>query len=229
MALDPKLFWNNKILEWEDGRYLVDKGSSASVFERIANSASSSLRHRMATTKKLLAPHIVGKKILEIGCGSGLLTRSIMENKAGSYLGIDIAENAISRAISRNSEYEWSDRVRFEVGDLDAVPINSYDIIVSLGLLDWLNDDQLKKIFVIGRNAHFIHAISEKRIHPHQWLHRAYVHLAYGYKTKGYIPRYYSTSEIQDLAVNYGEKEVFFYRESKLSFCTLATSLPITK
>jgi ubiquinone/menaquinone biosynthesis C-methylase UbiE len=226
MIIDPKQFWNKKILEWEDGRYFINDGSSIGIFERVANSASSSLRHRMAITKKLLAPHIAGKKILEIGCGSGLLTKSIMENLADSYLGIDIAQNAISRAIKRNSAYEWSDRVRFEVGDLDAIPKNSYDIIVSLGLLDWLNDDQLKQIFLIGRDSHFLHAISEKRAHPHQWLHRAYVHLSYGYKTKSYVPRYFNADEIRKLAKNCGGEQIFFYRDSKLSFCTLATSLP---
>ena len=144
MTFDVQEFWNKKIIGWEEGRYSNNSSSGTKLLERLANSASTSLRFRMEVAAKLLAPHVANKKVLEIGGGSGLLTKSIMDATAASYLGVDIAPIAIKKAKERNLNQEWSNQVVFEVRDLDTIPIGAYDIVVSLGLVDWLNDIELE-------------------------------------------------------------------------------------
>jgi hypothetical protein len=71
-SIDSKQFWEDKILTWEDGRY-GEEVKAGSWLERIANRASGSLRFRLTITKELLASHVKGKHIVELGCGSGFL------------------------------------------------------------------------------------------------------------------------------------------------------------
>ena len=98
MTIDTKEFWEEKLIGWEDGRY-GNSIKNTNWLERIANKASASLRYRIEITKILLSPHVKGKKIVEIGCGSGLLTKTLYDAGAKSYVGYDIAELAISNAI----------------------------------------------------------------------------------------------------------------------------------
>ena len=48
----------------------------------------------MIVAKKLLLNLVPNKKILEIGCGSGLLAEELIKAGAKSYLGYDFAEHA---------------------------------------------------------------------------------------------------------------------------------------
>jgi hypothetical protein len=45
--VDPKIFWDEKILKWEEGRYSLKQGSKHSLLESSANFLSNSLRFRM--------------------------------------------------------------------------------------------------------------------------------------------------------------------------------------
>ena len=96
MSFNIKDFWDNKILEWECGRYNLNTSKNKPL-EMIPDLVSKSLRFRLKITKELLKPHIKGKAIIEIGCGSGLLTKFLHDNGAKYYQGFDISENAINK------------------------------------------------------------------------------------------------------------------------------------
>ena len=85
---DPKEFWENKILSWEEGRYNLSESSySSTKLEKIANKGSNSLRFRIEKCGEILSKHVSGKDVVEIGCGRGLLVPRLMAAGAKSFRG----------------------------------------------------------------------------------------------------------------------------------------------
>ena len=222
--MDPKKFWDDKILGWEDGRYNFSDNTS-SMLEKIADQASASLRFRLNFAKELLLPHVTGKKIIEIGCGSGYLTANLVQAGAESYVGYDIAAAAIERARTISLDAGISSQVKYIHSGLENIESLDADIVFSLGLLDWLNDAELEKLFCISGNARWLHAIAEKRFSASQWLHRLYVQISYGYKNRGYIPRYYKCSHIEEIARRYCSNPITVIRDPRLSFGLFMSTL----
>ncbi|MGM3932456.1 class I SAM-dependent methyltransferase, partial [Salmonella sp. NW378] len=81
------------------------------------------------------------------------------EYGAASYLGIDIAEAAIMRARERYGENDG--RIRFEINGVAEMAPLAADLVISLGLFDWLRDDEIADVFRKSGSAHFLHAIAE--------------------------------------------------------------------
>ncbi len=222
--MDPKTFWEEKIIGWEDGRYNTATGKS-SILERLADQASTSLRFRLEYARTLLLPHVPGKKIVEIGCGSGFLTPDLISGGAKSYIGYDIAASALVRAKDIADEAGISGEVEYVHSGLENINHIDADIVFSLGLLDWLNDGELEKLFSISGQAQWLHAIAEKRFSASQWVHRLYVQLSYGYKSSGYIPRYYKHSDIEEIAKRHCSKPITIHRDRRLSFGLFMSTL----
>ena len=224
MPVDPKQFWEDKLSSWEQGRYGKQQRPSG-ILEWIANRSSTSLRYRLANTPELLKPFLAGKRVVELGCGSGLLAAKLIEHGAASYLGIDIAESAIRNARQAHGGHDA--RIAFAVGGVADLQPLAADLVISLGLLDWLRDDEIANVFAKSGSADFLHAIAERRPGLQQWLHRAYVELAYGYRTDSYRPRYLTCSHIEALATAVVRRRLYVYRHWQLSFGALISSLPI--
>jgi 2-polyprenyl-3-methyl-5-hydroxy-6-metoxy-1,4-benzoquinol methylase len=223
-TVDPKAFWEDKILSWEQGRYQTTH-TDKNLLERFANRASESLRFRQWVAGNILVKQVAGKRVLELGCGSGLLAQRLLSAGAHSYIGIDFSERAIENARARADEAGISDRVRFEAKSIKEMSEMQSDVVFSLGLLDWLSDDELDYIFKITAGTDYLHTISEKRASMANWIHRAYVQLAYGRQTGSYRPRYFSVAEIEEIARRHTNKSVRAFRERRLSFGTLVTTL----
>ena len=119
MSIDPKQFWEMRLLKWEQGRY-GRPDRPVGPLEWIANRSSMSLRHRIAITPELLKPFLANKRVVELGCGSGILAGRLIAYGAASYLGIDIAEAAIRMA--RASYGADDERMRFEVSSVADMP-----------------------------------------------------------------------------------------------------------
>jgi SAM-dependent methyltransferase len=223
MAVDPKQFWETKLLAWEQGRY-GDPDRPHGFLEWIANRSSLSLRFRVAITPELLRPYLAGKRVVELGCGSGIIAGKLIEFGSASYLGIDIADSAIKTARSRCGD---DARVRFQASSVADMQPVSADLVISLGLFDWLTDDEIADVFRKAGSADFLHAIAERRPGIQQWLHRSYVELAYGYRTNQYRPRYFTCDHIKALADAGIPRPLYVYRNWRLSFGALVSSLPI--
>lgn len=226
MSVDPKAFWEQKILTWEEGRYEPRKARGG-ILERIADASSRSLRFRIKVGVELIEPYIKGRSVLEIGCGSGLIAQRFIDLGATSYVGIDIAESAIAIANKRKAEQGWSDRITFKVDTVRDMPRVEQDVVFSLGVLDWLTDAELATMFEKQGKADFLHAIAEKRNSLSQFAHRAYVHVSYGHKTGAYVPRYFPASFIAGLAARHRSGPFYAYRDPRLSFGALISSFPI--
>lgn len=226
---DKARFWEGKILAWEQGRYepsTVRQG----LLERLADRASESLRFRMASAGELLAERCAGKVVVDLGCGSGRLGEALLDAGAAAYVGYDVAASAIEAARARAAERGWGDRARFEVASVEELPPLEADVVVSLGLMDWLTDAQIARVFAVSGEADFLHAIAEKRASPAQWIHRAYCYVAYGHRTAGYVPRYFDARAFAALGRvggAGGSRPVYAWRHPGLAFGAYLTSFPL--
>lgn len=220
---DRKTFWNGKILDWEDSRYGAP-GGAGGWLERWAGRASASLRFRLAAALALLAPHARGRRVVEIGCGSGLLADPLMAAGALSYRGYDLSDVAVAKARDRLAGSLHAAGIGFEVAAVADLPEQGDAVVFSLGLTDWLTDAEMAHLFAIGRAGDYLHALSEKRPSLAQVLHRLYVTLSYGRRT-GYRPRYYAMGDIVALLARQGLAPPVVYRDSRLSFGAFVTSL----
>lgn len=222
-SFDRRAFWEAKILSWEEGRY-AQSSTEGGLLERIADWSSDSLRFRLQITGELLAPHVQGRHVVDVGCGSGRLAPAILQAGAASYLGLDLADAAIEVAQRRATEEGWGDRATFAVADVHHLPDTPRDVVISLGLTDWLDDPELRTLFDWAGDAHYLHALSEDRRSVTQWLHKTYCYLAYGHRTDGYVPRYFSCEHLAAMSPHH---EAWVYRHKRLSFGALVSSLPI--
>lgn len=221
--IDPKRFWNAKILGWEDSRY---SAAGLSLVERIAGGVSTSLRFRLEAAVALLAPHLPGRHLVELGCGSGLLAERLMALGATSYQGYDISDTAIARARQRQAGLAQSDRIAFEVAAVAELERQDDALVFSLGLFDWLSSDEIAHVFSIGRHGHYFHAVAERRRSLEQLIHRTYVHLSYGRRT-GYAPSYHSVVEIDGLLGKVGLPPARVYRHGRMRFGIFVTDLDV--
>ena len=82
-----------------------------------------------------------GEKLLDIGCGNGLLTAELARavGLAGQVTGVDPSKDMRGPAIERCQEYEW---VRIANGDAETLPVGdeSIDKAVSIQVFEYLND-----------------------------------------------------------------------------------------
>jgi len=223
MKVDKKKFWEEKIIGWEDGRYNL-KNDHINFLENIGDKASSSLYQRQKICLEILKDKIYQKDIIELGCGSGLITKEILNLGAKSYTGYDISANAIERA-KKIAKKENLQNCKYFAKSLNEISELNCDIVFSLGFIDWLNDDELKYLFKISKEIDFLHSMSEKRSSITQYLHRLYVYLSYGRKTEGYVPRYISKEKILKLMTLDFNKKVNFLSRKELSFGIFFSSL----
>ena len=82
-----------------------------------------------------------GGKVLEIGSGPGRLAVRLAREAPGITLtGVDISEAMVERAARRAAGAGLSERVRFEVGDVGALPLSDEDfdaVVSTLSLHHW--------------------------------------------------------------------------------------------
>lgn len=198
---DKANFWERKILEWESSKYVKS-------FPLLDPNNSVKYRRQMALD--ILMAQVKGKKVLELGCGSGFLAPHLMAAGATSYDGIDFAPAAIN-----NAKKMFGSRTSiFTCGDVLAMDLPEHDICFSLGLLDWLSLQDISQLKT-KTSSSFLHSFSEERDHWHISLHKAYVYLKYGRKGPSYVPQYYTAPVIQNI---FNQSPLTIIRHKKLSF-----------
>ena len=72
-----------------------------------------------------------GKRVLEIGCGPGVMAANLIENGAGYIFGMDISEKLLSEA----KKTEIKGRMEFALGDIHERIEGTYDVIFGRAIL----------------------------------------------------------------------------------------------
>src|SRR5262249_53731306 len=127
MAVDPKQVWGAELFAWGQGRY-CGPDRPPDLLGWVGNRSSMSLRFRVAITPELLRPYLANKRVVELGCGSGMMAGKLIEYGAASYLGIDIAESAVEAARAR---YGDNPKVRFLASSVAEMQRLSADLVIS--------------------------------------------------------------------------------------------------
>lgn len=95
----------------------------------------------LATAHKRLAEILKpGQAVLDIGCGTGAITRGIAEavGPAGRVAGMDVNDDLLAQARQAHADLP---NLSFEKGDIYALPYkDAFDIVTSSRVLQWLAD-----------------------------------------------------------------------------------------
>lgn len=122
-------------------------------------------RYTLDTRDKRVAEMIdeKGKKILEIGCGIGVLA-DMLQKKGNSVCACDISQEMINEAKKLNPNIDFS------IQDIESLTYkdNSFDYVVTIGVLEYLDydDKALKEIFrVLKKGGYAIIEFNNKLWH----------------------------------------------------------------
>ncbi|CAN5149204.1 class I SAM-dependent methyltransferase [soil metagenome] len=109
-------------MQWVDRRFRSD------MFERFQR------------TFQALEP-IAGKRVLDVGCGSGLYATEAAARGAAEVLGIDVAPAMLDLARQRAVDNGVVDRCSFVTGAFpDTRPDTAYDASIVMGVMDYIAD-----------------------------------------------------------------------------------------
>jgi cyclopropane fatty-acyl-phospholipid synthase-like methyltransferase len=185
MAPDtPKIFWNEKILGWEEARYSA---------QNILNPFSWTVRKRLIQAAEIIYQRLEqGRSVVELGCGSGLLAEKLVGH-CGDYFGVDIAEAAIAKATARGLPAEF----RFFADDVAQMALPWSDLTVFLGLTDWLSPQQFHALLEKVKSREILFSYTE----AYSWSpYRLYRNWIDGKSTEGHRrARSYSMHEMSSM------------------------------
>jgi SAM-dependent methyltransferase len=113
---------------------------SAGAYDALVGSVLEGFYARVAAEVAVAHP---GGKLLEVGSGPGRLAVRLAQEPSGVTLtGVDISGAMVERAARRAAGAGLSERVRFEVGDVAALPHSDEDfdaVVSTLSLHHWSN------------------------------------------------------------------------------------------
>jgi len=79
-------------------------------------------------------------KLLDAGCGSAVMVQEFLD-RGFEVCGVDVSQKMIDQA----NKFIKNDNAHFSVGDVEALnfPAETFDVVVSIGVLDYLAEDSL--------------------------------------------------------------------------------------
>lgn len=121
-----------------------------------------------------MLPPVMGKRVVDLGCGFGWASKHFSDQGAASVLGLDLSENMIQRARETNS----GEGIEYQIADLEALelPDASFDLAYSSLAFHYVQDfgclvRVIRTALVPSGNLVFTieHPIYMAAVHPH-WM-----------------------------------------------------------
>lgn len=216
-SLNKIEFWDRKIMDWDNARYSMPFRSMM----------MGSVNNRMHIAFHLLKQFTRDKIVVEAGCGTARLMPLLLKSGAKKYIGIDFSACAIEAARERANEQGLSAKVDLICEDIINLKMIKTDLFFSLGLLDWLTDNEIYLLLNNIETKYYLHSFSEKKMNVQQLTHRLYVYLKYGYKNHKYVPHYYLRGHVSSVFSRCGWETPEYFTNSKMSFSCFAHNLPV--
>lgn len=216
--MDSQQYWNQKIVEWENSQH---GDRNISLIEKLATHFRGPLIVRSRISMELLGPVVPGKRVLEIGCGSGFFAHELYDRfKPAEIHGVDFSESAIARAKSMAESKGLADVLTFEQGDACEAVRRDADITLGLGLLDYISSDELIRLFTSMRSPHFVFTFAERIPTLLRFAHVMYL------KSQTCPKHFYYTEEEMRNFIGDRFGQVHFVRDPGLSFGCFVHNLP---
>ena len=216
--MDIKQYWDKKIIEWEDS---MRGGADISLIERLAAFFRKHLYYRSALALHLLSPHVQGKTVLDLGCGSGFFSFELYERAKTKHIsGVDISPQAVARAEALARAKGWSDHFSFREGDAASLSLPQADFTIGLGFLDYLTLEEIHSLFERLPSPYFLFSFAEKKIVLFRYMHEFYMLLQR-------CPKHFynSKTEIRE-CIGTRFHEVQFFNHKKMRLTCLVHNLP---
>ncbi len=143
-------------------------------------------------------------KVLDIGCGNGVITEYIANETGASIVGVDFADKTIKRANDRIKNSKT--KIRFINGDIDFldIPCNSFDTIIcidSVGKGKNISNTIKKLKTLISKNGQIAFFYSDEILpqEPKNFLEPDKTELATALTKENFNYQYLKFSKEQDL------------------------------
>lgn len=182
-------YWDEKIKGWTEVSY-GKKTKGVGLIERVANLFRGPITGRMDVALKIIGPRAKNKVILDLGCGLGDFCFAVLKFNPKKVIGIDLSEVAIKEAKKRTRRKKLKNKLEFIADDVVKMKkLPEFDIAVGLGFIDYLDKQELKKLFRLLSGHHFFFSVFEKKLSLLNLLHLVYVKIqkcpgAYKYTKK---------------------------------------------
>ena len=139
-------YWEEHLLSWEASAYYKDGQKDATWWDRLSTVFRGDAMYvRMNAALGLVAPHINGMSVLDVGCASGRFSFSMVQAGASKVYGIDISKTAIEIAQKHSVELALQDKLDFSVADVvqprSALP--HVDLVTALGVIEYFNAEDM--------------------------------------------------------------------------------------
>ncbi len=158
---------------------------------------------------------IRGKRILDIGCGSGRYAIPLAKMGAKEVLGIDFAENMLNIAKDLARKEGRQDRCQFVSGDFMQYRFDEvFDISLAIGLFDY-TDDPRPYLAKIHKLTH------EKAImtFPNKYTFRRFIRKI-RLAIRGCPVYFFSHKEVEDMLIACGYHDIVIKATGKIFFVT---------
>lgn len=208
-------YWETKIIDWEKSIYSKKKSFAGPVLDQLASPFRKILAKRLAVTQDLLAGHIRGKVVADLGCGTGLLLQKLIRYRPKKLIGVDIASSAI-RLAKLNFKNE-NIQSRFICADIrkEGGFLKEADIVVGVGFLDYFQSPELLKLLAALKGKKFLFSFPARVWSLREMMQKVYIKLA------GCPGSYkYSRKELDALLRQAGLKNWWYYDKEKIRFVT---------
>lgn len=207
-----KKYWDKKILDWEKSTYKKET-EGLDIIEKMATRFRRSNRERARLALEILKKKIKNKRILELGCGSGVVAFKLFkQGQPKEIMGIDIASEAIRLARKKATEKGLTEKMKFKVLDVNKAKLPACDICFGLGFLNYLTLEEIKSLFLKLKAGNILFSFAKKELSIIFFLHKIYTRLS---SCPGHY--FYTKREIKKaLGGRYGE--IFFIEERGLAF-----------
>ena len=215
--MDSKLYWESKIIEWEDSM----EGGRVSLVERLAARFRKPLEARGRICRSILAGIVRGKRVVELGCGSGYFAFEMAHGSdIQQYTGFDISENAVRRANELAERKGFSGSFTFSQGDVVDLAMPDVDVVIGLGLLDYLTLPEIGSLFARIKGRYFLFTFAER-----QPTLLRFIHLLYMRSQRCPKHFYYSKDQIK-AQIGPDLEKIRFVNDPEMSFGCVFHNIP---
>lgn len=211
--ISQREYWDKKIKEWTEVSHRK-RTKGVGLIEKVANLFRGPITKRMDVALEIVGPKAKGKAVIVLGCGLGDFCFAILKYQPQKVIGLDISGVAIKEAKRRAEKRKLKDKVEFIQADATGIKkLPEFDIAVGLGFIDYLNKQQLKKLFKLLPDRYFFFSVFEKRLSLVNILHAVYV------KIQGCPGAFkYSRKELREIVPK--SLDSYFLEKDKMLFIT---------